>query len=261
MIGISAGTSRVGGALSALRHAAAGIEDAMLAPIGDPYTQRVEKLVQESSCWSPACLRCGGVIHETEVATPEGCGRCVSRRLAWSRCVRLGTYDNELRLMIHQFKFERWIWLGERLGAMFGERLRAALDEAGVEARDARIVPVATSFRRRMERNLDHTLVLSRAASRASGVPVLGLLTKRHRPSQLSVPVSERRANVRQAFRCRPFESRRFRVLVLLDDVMTSGATMSAACRTVREAATGDCPMLWAGVLAVPVAGNDARNR
>ena len=237
------------------------MSDAVLTPIGEPFTQRVEQLRQESSCWSPACPRCGGVIHEAEMATPEGCGRCASRRLAWSRCVRLGTYDNELRLMIHQFKFERWIWLGERLGAMFGERLRAALDEAGIQPDQARIVPVATSFRRRMERNLDHTLVLSRAASRASGVPVLGLLTKRHRPSQLSVPISERRANVRLAFRCRPFESRRFRVLALLDDVMTSGATMSAACRTVLESASGEPPAVWAGVLAVPGAGNNARDR
>lgn len=246
---------RWGGAAFALKDAAESVEGALFAPIGDPFSQRVDRLARESACRSRACPRCGGVVHEAEPATTEGCGRCAARRFAWSRCVRLGTYENELRLMIHQFKFERWIWLGERLGTMLGERLRGALGETGVDAEDARIVPIATSFRRRMERNLDHTLVLGRAASRASGAPVLGLLTKRHRPSQLSVPLSERRANVRSAFMCRRYEARRFRVLVLLDDVMTSGATMTAACRAVGEASVGDSQVIWSCVLAVPGSG------
>lgn len=67
------------------------------------------------------------------------------------------------------------------------------------------------------------------------------LLARRHRPSQISLPVSQRRANVSGAFFCRrgvlrvPVDA----VLVVIDDVRTTGATMTEACRTLRAGLKG----------------------
>jgi len=74
------------------------------------------------------------------------------------------------------------------------------------------------------------------------------LLRRRHRPSQLAVPVSRRKANVRGTMTCARADLTG-RLVIVLDDVRTTGATLREACRAVKKANPG--AKLWAAVAAV----------
>lgn len=203
--------------------------------------------------WRPepvggACWRCAESVGAFEV-DDTGCASCHGTRPPWARFVRLGVYDALLRDAIHELKFQARRGVGMEMGRLLGQRLGHEL--RSLELGGGVIVPVPISTRRRLQRGVDHTLVLARGVARGSGLPVRPLLRRRHRPSQLSVPLSGREANVRGSIRAGgrkgpPGEG----VVVILDDVRTTGATMRAACRAVMGLGV-DRERIWACVAAV----------
>lgn len=195
-----------------------------------------------ASGWRPDafgsfCWRCADSVGPHEV-DGTGCGACRGRRLAWDRAARLGVYEGGLRGALMELKFGRWRRTGAELGAAMGERLGDMLGAGGFRPEEAVIVPVPPSWRRRMARGIDHTWVLARGAGRRAGVRVVPALARRHRPTQVGLSATARAANIRGAFRVRARfadgEALAGRVVVVLDDVRTTGATMVAACRAVR---------------------------
>lgn len=219
--------------------------------------------------WAPDgpgayCGRCGTTVGPHE-ADGDGCVACRGRRLPWDRFVRLGEYAGVLREAVVEVKFTRWRRLGDELGRLLGAAVLGALRGAGVDLGRVVIVPVPTTFRRRVWRGIDHSLVIARGVSRASGLPVERLLEREHRPSQLEVAPSRRAANVAGSMRARAGARVRGRVVVLVDDVRTTGATMAAASRAVRKAKVeGDeagVAGVWAAVVGVTPEGRSGRRR
>lgn len=186
------------------------------------------------------CWRCAGSVSPYET-DGNGCGSCRDKSLAWDRAARLGLYRGGVRDAVTELKFGRWRRTGAELGAAMGERLADLLGAGGFEPSEAAIVPVPASWRRRMARGVDHTSVLARAAGRRASVPVIRGLSRRHSPPQVGLSATARAANIRGVFRATPALERRvsqgpgLRVVVVLDDVRTTGATMTAACRAVRR--------------------------
>ncbi len=203
------------------------------------------------------CGRCG----RTAVTGPHStdCARCAGARLSWEQAVRLGSYEGVLRDAIHEVKFSRWRRIGRDLGAMLGEALAQRLDAARISFDDVAIVPMPTSFRRRMARGIDHALVIARGAAAVCGLPIARPLVRRHGPPQMSVPGSRRAGNVAGKFEVRAGGIWSSPLLVVVDDVMTTGATMRAACRTLERGlprgVDGPGPRLWAAVLGVTELG------
>lgn len=196
------------------------------------------------------CWRCADSVGAYEV-DGTGCGTCRERRLAWDRAARLGVYEGGLRAAVMELKFGKWRRTGSELGAAMGARLREVMDAGGFAAGEVVVVPVPSSWRRRMGRGIDHTGVLAAAAGREAGVRVVRGLGRRHTPAQVGLSATARAANVRGAFRVR---DRRWgglrglegvRAVVVLDDVRTTGATMTAACRAVRGM-VGKGAEIWA---------------
>ncbi len=187
------------------------------------------------------CPRCGLSCRPFELDTlddPSTCVRCRDKRPAWDRFVRLGVYRAELARAIRELKFSRFRAMGDRLGELLGESVAAELDRRSIPRDRALIVPIPMTPWRRLSRGIDHTLVLARAARRSTGIKLAHLLVRRHRPSQLSLPPSQRRSNISGAFYCRRavLQVPKDAVLVVIDDVRTTGATMTEACRTLRNA-------------------------
>jgi predicted amidophosphoribosyltransferase len=196
--------------------------------------------------WASFCWRCAGSVgpHETD---GTGCAACRGKRLAWDRAARLGLYEGGLRAGVMGLKFGRWRRSGRELGRAMGARLAEMLAAGGVEPREAVLVPVPTSWRRRMERGVDHTAVLAVAAGRESGVAVVRGLGRRHTRPQVGLTASARAENIRGAFRGREGAKdrvREARVIVVVDDVRTTGATLTAGSRAVRRLA-GKGPQIW----------------
>ena len=196
--------------------------------------------------WAPDpydsyCQRCGGSVGPHE-ADGDGCSACREKRLPWDRAIRLGPYLGPIRTAVLDLKFRNWHQTGTELGRAMGRRLTESLTKAQIRPGAAVIVPIPTHWTRRIRFGVDHTLTLSRACAAVSGVPLARVLARRRGPSQLQVSASTRATNVAQAFRVRKYRDLPGLVIVL-DDVRTTGATLRAACRTTRSGCSVD--RLW----------------
>lgn len=211
------------------------------------------------------CARCGRRVGPGEFADGK-CGSCRDARVAWGGCVRLGSYDLALREAVHDFKFNRWHVVGEHLGRALGaavaERLRLVAQHAGepeaqVLGRSI-VVPVPMSFWRRASRGIDHATCLAKSVAEGSGLPCRRLLARNHRPAQTGLSAAARRRNLKNAMQPRigPEALVGVRVVVLVDDVMTTGATLTEACRAVRVlgGSNGE-PVILAACIAVSEPG------
>ncbi|MEZ6241802.1 MAG: hypothetical protein R3B57_02050 [Phycisphaerales bacterium] len=210
-----------------------------------------------TSGWAPppACWRCGGVVGAHEV-DGEGCATCRPVRTPWDRFVRLGLYDGVLREAVLELKQTAWRRIGGELGAMMGRRLAIELDRLDIDRRRVVVTPIPTTHRRRLARGVDHTLVLARAAADAGGVRLARVLTREHRPRQTGLSASDRLKNVRKTFGLRRDLPPDAAVIVVLDDVRTTGATLGAACRALKGIGGDRRAGVWACVAAV---GDDRR--
>jgi ComF family protein len=188
------------------------------------------------SCWSqvdflsaPQCAACG---HPFEVeAGPQAlCGRCLTRPPPWRRARAVFRYDDASKSLILRFKhadrlegaptFARWL-------ARAGAELLAETDL---------IVPVPLHRWRLLARRYNQAAVLANALGRLTGRAVApDLLVRRRRtPPQGHLDRDERRRNVKDAFAVRPGRRTMLpgRRVLLIDDVLTTGAT-AAECATV----------------------------
>ncbi|HYL40726.1 MAG TPA: ComF family protein [Candidatus Binatus sp.] len=146
------------------------------------------------------------------------------------------------RRAIHELKYAGERRLAAPLGEAVAARWRHAA--AGGEV----LVPVPASPDRIRDRGFDHAVLIATVAGRALGLPVVGGLERVHATAaQHALGRSGRHANVGGAFRPRPGGAVRGRWIVLVDDVVTTGATLSGCATALLDAGA-------AGVSAVTVA-------
>lgn len=147
-----------------------------------------------------------------------------------------------LREAIHHFKYRGLRALGGALGQMLHDCWDA--DPWPVEV----IVPVPLHRQRERERGYNQSVLLARELERHTGLPVAeGALLRVHpTPPQVGLNAVERAENVRNAFRCRTEDLRGKRVL-LLDDVLTTGATMRSCAKALLD---GKATAVWGLTLA-----------
>lgn len=211
------------------------------------------------------CPRCGTTAGPFE-ADADGCPACRRRRLGWSRSVRLGSYAGVLREAILTGKYTPWRRMCQELGADLGRAVAACLRAEGIEPASVLVCPVAASTRRRLARGVDHTAILGREVARVTGGTLVRALRREHRPPQQRLRGAARQRNVSGAFSARSGVCTGLdgRVVVLVDDVRTTGATMSAAARALRagvKAAGGQGVTIWAAVAGVTPRSGENRGQ
>ncbi|MBL4591745.1 MAG: ComF family protein [Phycisphaerales bacterium] len=215
----------------------------------------------ETYCW-----RCAGSVgmHETD---GEGCAACRNTKLHWDQGIRVSEYTGPVRDALLDLKFHRWRTTGRELGSALGSCILERMKRAQVDPGETILVPIPTSNRRRIRRGVDHTRVLCEGAARAIGCPSIRILAANHRPEQIGLSMSARGRNMKGAFRVRERGIGRIddgcRVIILVDDVRTTGATMTAGCKGVRGALKnikrGSETEIW--VATAGVAAGKARDR
>lgn len=228
------------------------IESQFLGRVGLSFDERVRLEGWSADARDAYCWRCGGSVGPFE-SDGEGCPACRTKRLPWERAVRLGAYAGLLRDGVLDLKFRRWRLTGRQIGSALGRRLAEELERAQVPTNEVVVVPVPMFWLRRLRLGVDHTQVIAAACARASGVRLCRALSRRAGPSQLEVPSSERQSNVSGVFR-RRWAGRlaSAKLVVLVDDVRTTGATLRSASRALRSG--GDVERLWVATAGVTVA-------
>ncbi len=193
-------------------------------PVCAPCLDRLEPLAAEFFC-----VQCRTPFLNRYPLDHEGrCALCRSGARGFDAAYSYGPYEGALRELIHLLKYSRI----RTLAGPLGERLSIALPRD--EQFDA-IVPTPLHWWRRWRRGFNQSHLLAKELSRRTGIPVLRAVRRiRDTASQAGLSHSARRRNVAAAFRAR--QSLEGRRVLLVDDVMTTGATASACARALKEA-------------------------
>lgn len=181
----------------------------------------------------PACLRCGATVPAS-AADRRRCGWCRGVRLSFDETVALGEYTGLLRDWVLEMKRRP----GDRLALAVAETIWQWCGDRLLATRPDVVVPVAMHWRRRWAHGTNSAANMAERLAGRLGVPLAAGLLRRGRntPPQFTLPPSERAANVRGAFSVNPgYHLVRARVLVV-DDVLTTGATCSEAARVLKRA-------------------------
>lgn len=157
------------------------------------------------------------------------CGRCLARPPRYDSTVAALAYGFPADVLVHALKFR-----GElALAPLFARLLRDAAARA--DPVDC-VLPVPLSRRRLRERGYNQAVEIARPLAQALHAPLELSASERERdtPQQADLPWAERSSNVRGAFRCRG--SLAGRTIAVVDDVMTTGATLDELAGALKEA-------------------------
>ena len=165
------------------------------------------------------------------------CEACLRHRPAFSSIFYHGLYKEQLRDSIQRFKYHDDISLARVLGQLTVSSTAADLHSYDPEL----IIPVPLHRTRLRQRGYNQALLLARELGELDRYPVTSQGLRRVRPTvtQQGLDAGERRRNVRGAFEVDGEPVRGKRVL-LVDDVMTTGATLHECARILRRAGATD---------------------
>jgi len=182
----------------------------------------------------PTCGRCGA---PTPVAVPSqaksGCFRCKETKLHFDGAFAMGRYEGKLRDLLLRMKRSAGDPLSLSLGRLLWHRCQDRL----ASLRPDVVVQVPRHWRRRLQRGTNSASLVAEILARQLQAPFAMRLLRRQRstPPQHSVPPSQRFANVRRAFSMRTSYHLCGAHVLLVDDILTTGATCSEAAKTLKR--------------------------
>lgn len=191
----------------------------------------------------PMCEKCGATVPAVEfsdrqerrpISLEAGCYRCRGRKLWFDRTVALGPYSGRLRELVLRMKSAEGDSVSQAVGKLLwrkrGERLAAATADV--------VVPVPLHWRRRIEHRTNSAALLAEIIASNLHVPRAERLLRRTRSTlrQFDLTPPKRWENVRKAFAVRAAYHLKGAHILLVDDILTTGATCSEAARALRAA-------------------------
>jgi ComF family protein len=195
-------------------------------------------------CWSrvrfitgPCCQRCG-LPYDGAMSHPFRCENCAEVEFGF-RFARSAVTANAMMLdVIHRYKYHQALWLEPFLEDLLARQAGPALAGAGWDL----IVPVPLHPVKMRQRQFNQAERLARCLGRVTGLPVNGRVVRRVQFTETQTKLSrpERAANVSGAFAPAPGRGLNGERVILVDDVMTTGATTSACAKALRKAGAGD---------------------
>ncbi len=185
---------------------------------------------------SPICSRCGTMFDGSE-GDDHLCGRCLQRPPGFFRARAAGVYDKTLLALVHGFKYRARTELAMPLAALMQEALHRFWGPGEIDA----VVAVPLHFRRLRRRGFNQAALLARRLKSASGeryLPVLAGALIRRRPTAAQTGLGRRArlANIRGAFAVGRGVAVAGMHLLLVDDVLTTGATANECSRVLTAA-------------------------
>lgn len=201
--------------------------------------------------YPPKCMLCGRLLRDSEAVL---CGRCGHELPEWDnaprrvpgyeRCAAAFVYEEPIRGSILRFKFHGMQTYAVQFARWMAVRVRGELRTSFDF-----VTWTPCSRRRRWSRGFDQAELLAKALARELDLEARPTLEKfRHRPPQSKTKTAaKRRANVQGAYRLLPGADVRSRTVLVVDDILTTGATLGECGRILRQAGAKD---LYAAVIA-----------
>jgi predicted amidophosphoribosyltransferase len=190
------------------------------APIAEEGRLAICGRCEERLEWirPPVCPRCGAGLAGRE------CGECAGKEIVFAGATALGRYDGAFRQAVLRFKFRGARHLADELGGRLAARIGRKVDV---------VTPVPMSPLKVLFRGYNAAELLADRVASHLGVPCRALLRKvRRTKPQADLALEERLINPRGAYRSKPARG----VVLLVDDVLTTGATANACTEALRAA-------------------------
>lgn len=178
------------------------------------------------------CPRCG-LPYEEEYFSNKVCKNCAHEKFFFRRARSIFVYDGFGRRLVHELKYHGGIYLLPDLCRFFAHMR--------LNIRDRILVPVPLHWFRRWKRGFNQSELLADVVSQVYGCEVVNLLQRAiHTRTQVGLSAEIRRKNVAKAFTVREdlLEQRKFdpeTPFLLIDDVMTTGATLNACAQVLQS--------------------------
>lgn len=179
----------------------------------------------------PACRRCASPLPQFWGDATQ-CPRCCNRRYAFNRALALGAYTGVWRDAVLCMKRASFEPLTHAVGQLLAERIRDASPKPTIN----QVVPVPMHWSRRLHRGVQTSRVLGVAIARQLQLPLAAhlLRCRRRTEKQGTLTPLDRFRNVRNAFQANSAYDLSGTDVLLVDDIMTTGATLSEAARALR---------------------------
>ncbi|MGE5599006.1 MAG: ComF family protein [Bacteroidota bacterium] len=181
----------------------------------------------------PICRRCGRMLRLC--ASADGtCRECARESFYFQQARAACLYEGPVREYLHQVKFHR----SYDMAVALADLLAVFVREEGTFRRYQAVVPVPLHGRREAERGFNQAAVLARAVAGVLSRPLLPRAVVRFRPTETQSRLGRerRRDNVRDAFQAAEPGLLRGRRILLVDDIMTTGYTVSECARAILRA-------------------------
>jgi ComF family protein len=202
--------------------------------------------VRELPRFAFACVRCARRMPYADAT----CGRCIrkSAGIAFDATISALAYTFPTDVLIARAKYNGDLAIAQTLGAL----LSAAVAVQKIRGFDV-ILPIPLAPSRQAERGYNHAAEIARVIAQNLAIPLASdLMRTRETPKQADLPLKVRLENVKRAFSARSLERPLAGQHVLLvDDVMTTGATLNEAAKALKEAGAA---RVTVGVVARSVA-------
>ncbi len=181
----------------------------------------------------PACPRCAADVPAM-VDGETFCPQCRKPAPRFQAAVRLGRYEGALRSSILQIKHESAQPLAEALARLFVAERAGELAALQFDV----VVPIPMHWARRIWRGVNNPDALARRVATRLAIPAAGHLLRRRRRTrpQTGLTRNWRLVNVRGAFQVGRSDDLPGARVLIVDDVMTTGATANEAARVLRQA-------------------------
>jgi ComF family protein len=205
-----------------------------------------EPLALCSRCWSgivffspPWCARCG-IPFPYPIGDKALCADCARGRHHWDRARAVLRYDKNSRRLVLALKHGDQTHLAQAFGRWMQRIGGEVLDGADLA------MPVPLHWTRLFQRRYNQAALLAHAIRGAGGPPVAAdwLLRRRRTPPQGHMNPEARARNVRAAFALRPGRNVAGKNVVIIDDVITTGATADECARVLKRAGAASVGVL-----------------
>lgn len=174
----------------------------------------------------PICPYCGDPRPD-----PTPCKDCSDLLPSYKAMRSYGIFEGTLREALHRLKYQRDIGLGEPLSKHLVELYNQLKWDIDI------VVPIPLGIKRLKERGYNQSAMLARPFSFAMNKPYRPAALQRNREtrSQVGLSAQERRANVENSFLASR-EEVEGKIVLIIDDVTTTGSTLNACAQALREA-------------------------